>query len=262
MKRLAFVVLLGGCGLYMGGGGDDDICLPTPKNEPAQLLRNPETGACEAVGGGECGPCGPCSEGAGLEPNWASCGSTCEALAENSCLVTAGCRAAYRDFPGADAAPEFIGCWGVAPSGPVQGSCAGLGAQQCSEHDNCSAWYVATDGTNNQNAPRMEFEQCVAEPSGNDPGTCYGPVTCESPSPLCPAGTTAGISNGCYTGFCIPLSQCEPAACETLPTEAACANRSDCTPVYIGMNCTCTPNNGCHCETQTYDRCESLAMPL
>lgn len=99
---------------------------------------------------------------------------------------------------------------------------------------------------------------CV--PSQN-PGGCYGTITCATPSPACPMGTTPGTANGCYTGYCIPVNQCPLPACETLSTEHACVSRGDCTPVYEGTNCTCYPN-GCTCEILTYERCESHLMPL
>ena len=94
----------------------------------------------------------------------------------------------------------------------------------------------------------------------NDPGTC-GPAACATPPPACPMGTVAGVTNGCWSGYCIPQNQCPLAACETLSTEMSCVARGDCTPVYEGTNCTCYPS-GCTCEDLTYERCESLLMPL
>ena len=47
-------------------------------------------------------------------------------------------------------------------------------------------------------------------PDGGGPGNCYGSVTCNSAPPQCPANTTPGVANGCYTGYCIPVSQCGP----------------------------------------------------
>src|SRR5260221_10317224 len=49
---------------------------------------------------------------------------------------------------------------------------------------------------------------CV--PAGHDPGQCYGAVTCDAAPPACPSGTTPGVLNGCYTGYCIPTSACTP----------------------------------------------------
>lgn len=94
-----------------------------------------------------------------------------------------------------------------------------------------------------------------------DPGECGGEVSCITGEPDCPAGTTPGLRDGCWTGYCIPTSSCPAPACETLTTEATCDARSDCMPVYTGTNCTCYPS-GCTCETLTWNRCESVYMPL
>jgi hypothetical protein len=65
---------------------------------------------------------------------------------------------------------------------------------------------------------------CV--PNQQDPGVCYGLVSCTSPAPACPSGTTPGTKNGCYTGYCIPTAACGPSdpgqcngavACDALP---------------------------------------------
>lgn len=90
-----------------------------------------------------------------------------------------------------------------------------------------------------------------------NPGTCYDTVTCSSAPPACPSGTLPGVINGCWSGYCIPTASCEQPACETLPSEAACTARADCTPVYTGTDCTCTMTGGCTCATETYAKCET-----
>jgi hypothetical protein len=62
--------------------------------------------------------------------------------------------------------------------------------------------------------PQTCVVSCV--PDAVDPGDCYQPVTCNSAPPACPAGTTPGVANGCYTGFCIPVDQCthDPGTCD------------------------------------------------
>nr|MBA3818940.1 hypothetical protein [Deltaproteobacteria bacterium] len=155
MRRFAIATLflLAGCDLYFDGG-DDPPCAYGGEKElaPAYEQRNPQTGQCEQFGGGGCDErCGPCpaydTSGASgdqaAQPDWGSCYSQCEALDESSCVVTAGCRAAYTDFPNEDRSPEFRGCWATALSGPVQGGgCVGLDAHACSRHDDCSAYYI------------------------------------------------------------------------------------------------------------------------
>lgn len=98
----------------------------------------------------------------------------------------------------------------------------------------------------------------------NDPGTCDDHVICAAAAPACPMGTVPGVANGCYTGYCIPQHQCPAPTCETLTDEMACLSQPDCTPVYTGGDCTCTPA-GCTCEELTFARCETwfgTPMPL
>jgi hypothetical protein len=71
----------------------------------------------------------------------------------------------------------------------------------------------------------------------------------------------------CAPGYNCNLeqSQCLPAAEETcgeLETEAACAHRSDCTPIYGGTNCSCGQDceckggdPGCVCESFEFFVC-------
>lgn len=394
MRRLCLLLaLLSGCDLYWNGG-DDAPCQFGGADDQAfwegQNLRNPDSGQCEIVGGGGggggCGgSCGPCAyEGDTatppvLDPDWGACFSDCSNLGPDACMAAAGCRATFSSDAN-DALTDFLGCWAVAPSGPVEGGgCVGLDAHACSMHDDCTATYspggflachdepgttggcAATDcapgshceeqcypcdsadgtacpaqcqemcvpDTNGCAAtdcgpgyecalqcevmdPTMRGDSagqcwptCVPTGGGGDPGSCTGPVTCDAvgptcpggttagiangcftgycipladcgphdpgsctgllacamPSPACPAGTTPGIANGCYTGYCIPDSACPLPACETLTTEATCGARGDCTPVYIGTDCTCELGT-CTCTTLTYDRCESTVMAL
>lgn len=134
------VFLIAGCGLSEGGKFCPEVLVS---------LRDPTSGACHNVGA---------CDANGNEipfPDQASCGGSCEALSEADCVAVAGCRAAYIGGSG----NRFLGCWGTAPSGQVHtGACAGLDAQTCSRHDNCSAWYVEpSPGT-------TEFDRCVDEP--------------------------------------------------------------------------------------------------
>ncbi len=220
------MILLTGCGLYTHGGGDD-ICLEgTPGAVPALELRDPSTGVCQAFGGGGgCGTCQPCAAVGTVEPDWAMCGGACEALDETHCLAQAGCHAAYTENPAADQLPQFWQCWGVPPSGPIStGTCTGLDAQACSDHDNCSTLYAKTSGTS--------FEECLPERTAYAPGECAPAVDClivPPGPPACPAGTIAGITPGAspclsssYTGYCIPQADCgqqiDPGTC----ANAAC----------------------------------------
>jgi hypothetical protein len=289
MRRLLPVLLvLAGCNLYFDHNGDD-VCAVLDL-APEQELRNPDTGQCQPFGFGGCdGSCGPCAEAAGADqalPDWGTCNSSCEALDESTCAATAGCRVAYLENPLTDQAPHFMGCWAVAPSGPVQGGgCDALDAQACSRHDDCSALYGSTpDGSIPQT-----FERCQPEAGGNvcdrvdcGPGAhceqqCY---PCDSPAPdgtcdpqcqamcvpdqcsiACPPGSTCvevcDPMTGGNCGTC--HAECQPVggACEALASEGDCVARADCRAVYQGDDCTCYEDGTCECKILTYERCET-----
>jgi hypothetical protein len=46
--------------------------------------------------------------------------------------------------------------------------------------------------------------------------------------------------------------------CDGLFTEAACAARSDCRAIDLGVDCTCTAVS-CRCAAQQFERCEAVA---
>lgn len=239
---LAFVITTG----CIGG---DDSCqyYATGDLAPAYELRDPTTGVCQPFGGGgTCNdPCNPCpATGATdiAQPDWAMCYGSCEGLDESTCKATSACRAVY-------AGDAFYQCWETAPSGPVEGGdCTALGAQECSRHDDCVAHHAA-------GSPIGTFTSCGPEGTTQDPGSCVGAVTCTTPEPACPPNTIAGRRNGCWTGYCIPYAQCDQLpACSTLD-EMDCISRTDCSPTYEGMNCTCTMS-GCTCQTLVFDACK------
>ncbi len=232
--RLAAVVAVlapsVGCTFYFGG--DDDPC-EDGGDRAFWGYRDPNSGECINFGGGG-GSCGgdavpvADAEGAALaQPNWASCPGVCEGLDEASCQAAPGCRAAYVDGcsggTGADCAPtpRFLECWGVAQTGPVQGTCDGLDAQGCSEHDDCLAIYYPAgfDGF----APSLAFGYCAPEPTNG--GGCYSDAECGAgfectadteclPPPGCdPTDPTMGCPAVCY-GRCVPsTSTCDAVDC-------------------------------------------------
>jgi hypothetical protein len=200
---------------------EPSICVPTP-TVPVQLLRDPSTGRCEPSGGGGGGGC----TGGGATPpppppvqhDWGVCGSPCEALDETSCRAADGCRAIFANrFPPNADGIDFVyeACWPTAPSGPVRGGgCAGLDAQECSRHDDC----IAEHESDWSGCP--DFSNC---------------------------DFVAGNFDACVD------ETAPPPACNTLG-EDACVARADCTPLYAGSNCDCTPA-GCTCQTWTFDTC-------
>ncbi len=133
---------------------------------PAQQLRDPSSGQCVSFGGGmPCDPaCGQECPGVGAEPDWATCGGVCDALDEAQCLASTTCHAAYQDDSAAQ--PVFWSCWELPPSGAIEGSCANLDAQTCSEHDDCTSLYTGPVNQPPNFVP--SFESCqpkVAAPA-------------------------------------------------------------------------------------------------
>jgi len=125
--------------------------------------------------------------------------------------------------------------------------------QTCANVD-CGPGYTCSEVcTTDSNGMTSCSPVCVPQ----NPGDCYGPVSCDALPPACPMGTVPGVLDGCWSGYCIPQSQCPLAACGTLTTESACVARMDCMPIYEGTDCTCYPN-GCECQVLTYERCEPL----
>jgi hypothetical protein len=278
MRRLvlAFVVLASGCDLYFTNG--DDECRDYAELSIADnQLRNPQTGECQSFGYPCDSRCGPCPATDLALPDWGSCYSQCEGLAEGACKAEPGCFAAYLEFPTQDRNAEYRGCYQTAPSGPIDGSCANLDSQQCSRHDNCEAHYNANFARKDIAAP-ADFAFCAAEsPTSCSSVGCPPNSTCEQhcdangmcepkcvPVDLCAAIDCApgyecvqvcSESHGGFAGQC--SASCVPnTQCEALTTENACQSRSDCVPVYKGEDCTCYPGY-CECNILTWERCET-----
>jgi hypothetical protein len=94
---------------------------------------------------------------------------------------------------------------------------ADCAAVQCETGSHCEESCVTPVCDPGPNAGVCAPLTCVAEcvPNALDPGDCYGAVACDAAPPACPAGTTPGVANGCWTGYCIPTSQCshDPGTC-------------------------------------------------
>jgi len=292
MNRLVVVPALAllllaptGCDFYFSGGDDEPPPCPGGAIEPdgsgAPLgIRNPSTGQCEYWGGGggwcdeTCGPCPQADEPA-LQPapSWGFCESLCTGLDEDTCRDTEGCRGAYIDTCPADAdcslgaSDVFYECWAVDMTGPIQGGdCYGLDAWECSRHDDCRAIHrnsCRLDDTRDRRDPAClgEFAMCAQEQRAlPDPGQCYGEVYCDALPPACSdPDAIPGRKDGCWTGLCIPTSECEqpPDGPCSLQGENVCIARADCDPIYEGVDCTCDAS-GCTCSDWVFNRCEEV----
>lgn len=219
MRTLALLSMLlalaSGCALvFDDNNGGDDVCLAGA--EPASLpapQRNPDTLTCEAFGGGGCLPqCGPCPaiDLAPL-PTWGFCGSTCESLSADACAKDAGCRVVKNAacVASGTCATDFAGCFPVDQTADPALDCfAATDGFTCSRSGACTAYHRVSAGSD-ATAPRA-FAMCV--PEDRSPGTCHGQVLCTRAAPVCPAQSVPAVSNGCYTGGCIPQDLCEPPA--------------------------------------------------
>jgi len=216
MIRLTVVAILltaaGGCTLDLGGG--DDQCLtPVATGSdalaPLPELLDPATLRCESFGGGGCNPaCGPCPPAEPI-PTWAYCYGECDGLDEWTCRAATACRATYDEacYTGNGACTlvdAYLGCHGTDMTGPVEGSCSGLDAFECSRHNDCIALHTPQCSGDTTDC-WQQFVECL------DDATCYGEVVCLRPAPACDDASIPAVKNGCYTGDCIPLGQCEPA---------------------------------------------------
>ncbi len=231
---LACLLLVTGCDLYFTDGDDD--CVSAPEVSPGTLLRNPDTGQCEAFGsgGGGCDSCGNCIDiDIAPPPDWGSCFAGCESFDETSCVDQPGCRAVYDANSLTDEGPRFLECWAIAPSGPAAGSCEGLDAQQCSRHNNCSAFYDDDNGF-------LEYAGCRPERSQG----CYSDDDC---------GTSAHCSVS--DGECLPPPGCDPGQGCPAVCYGRCISDND-----VCATVDCGPNS--HCEAQCTDSaCGPVCSP-
>lgn len=209
-------------------------CLPPPGCDPSTGMACPPVcyGKCEpiqpACGAVDCGPgyhceeqCYPCDP---TDPN-GTCMSQCDAVCVPDQVF--GCEVV-------DCAPGYHCeelCGGTMCD-PATGACP---------PDTCGA-------------------TCVPD-TVVDPGNCYEGVICALAPPACPVGTTPGVLNGCYTGFCIPESECshDPGtcdglvACDALPPECPVGTvagvRNGCWSGYCIPDSLCTPPATCESIT-------------
>lgn len=203
-----FLSSLSACVLFDDDGGSQcnlAAIAPAP-------VRNPTTLLCEARGSSCPEGCLCAADTADFAPEvtWGSCGSPCEALGEAQCAADPACRVVKRGSCAVSGtcATDFMGCF---PTDTATSSidCAFADAETCSRSNECTAFHEFEVCPFDGECPRP-FAMCLRE--GQDPGRCFDPVLCDAAPPTCPAGTRAGIANGCWTGACIPEAICEPVA--------------------------------------------------
>ncbi len=281
----------GQCGDFYGGGGGgwtcDDTCGPCPATDSAgapQFI--PTWGVCEGMCNGldenTCLATNTC-RGIYTAEGFQECWETdqdvvpttepvdCNGLEAQDCSRYDYCSALHRgscETPGADEAgapafvcapEEFVSCF---PESSDDEGC--YDDSECGQGFSCNSAEICLAPPSNGNGDECPEELCgVPQPCygfcvpTTAPGECDGEITCDQfMEPICPDGTVPGISDGCWTGSCIPLSSCPLSTCAEIQNEAMCVQRDDCNALYEGLDCECTPEN-CDCATWVFDSCES-----
>jgi len=211
-------------------------------------------------------------------------GGGCEGLDAYECSRHDDCVA--RHYPAgscsgseADCAPGYYDPTGVgafescAAEAPANGC---YGNEDCGPNERCNAAEVCLPPPGNGNGdcdpatpdcggnvPTVCYGYCV--PDAPDKGTCTGDVLCDVLPPKCPPDSVPGIRDGCWSGYCIPVNECETqTACGDIANEYMCIARDDCSPIYEGINCTCDGGGlvpTCTCESWQFKSCEADQPP-
>ena len=196
-----------------------------------------------------------------------------------SCTTDADCAAGCFCDNGTCNEAGFCGSNADCPDGfhcDDRSSCVPNG---CDDQNPCPSGQVCDNGTCNTTcicgsdaeAQAMGFGYCDENTStcfpGTDPaGSCAGAVTCNIVAPDCAQGEVPLIKDGCYTGACKAIPQCDAApACSALDNKVDCQARStDCAVVSTGINCTKPDGSACNdgdtdctCESFRFSSCEA-----
>ncbi len=138
----------------------------------------------------------------------------------------------------------------------------------CTEENTCEEGGFCLDASDCAEGFECDYRgSCVPGDEPEPEVSCQGDVFCDVVAPICPAGSTAEIYDGCYTGECMAKEECPdgaPFECSDLNgDEAGCLDNDACGAVYKGVNCTspsgedCTSGSAdCSCESFEYDYCE------
>jgi hypothetical protein len=218
--------------------------------------------------------------GGGTEPGFPCSGETADAA---NAQCAAGC---YCSAEGVCEEAGFCGVDADCPEGYTCDDRSSCVPNTCESNAECGTGNICQDGqcvatctcTNDAEAQAVlgadshcdeNLSTCI--PGADPAGACVGEVTCNERAPNCGEGTVPLILDGCYTGSCRAIAQCEAApVCESMQHLTDCSSRvDDCFVVATGTNCT-TPGGGicnpgdtnCTCENFEFHSCETrLAVP-
>lgn len=209
-----------------------------PDSNPGQCTSSADCASgsyCDTLSG-TCVPSTTCGD-AGSCPPGSQCDSrgTCVPVnCTDSTMCASGC---YCDTTQGD---------------PNYGQCVETG--YCTADNQCPSGYYCDEGRST----------CMPGTDPNQP-SCAGTIssTCTTGEPKCQPDQVPTILNGCWTGQCVAISSCTAApSCDVINTESSCTARTDCAPVYDGINCkkpngtTCqTGDTDCTCEKYVFASC-------
>ncbi|HEY1553794.1 MAG TPA: hypothetical protein VGF94_03115 [Kofleriaceae bacterium] len=266
---IATVGTLAGCDLYFGhdNGGNWSYCGSDGQYQCNGSDCSWVGPTCTDPGSGSGGP-GSMGSGSG-----SGSGSGYECTSNTDCAAGCYCANGTCEEGGfcttnGDCGPGYIcdttrsscepGCG--ADSDCPSGQYCDSGTSQCTASCTCSS---------DADAVAQGFGWCDAgtcAPGADPNGSCAGTVSCGTAQPTCPSGEVPTILNGCWTGNCEAIGSCDTApSCAVINDEADCTARTDCQPVYTGIDCTdssgktCTSGDtGCTCATFQYNSCQAL----
>jgi hypothetical protein len=183
----------------------------------------------------------------------------CPSVPFEECHGQPACDAIPPECPEGHVPQQRGGCWTGAciplelcEQEPQPGSCIGQVVCRALPPD-CAAGSVPGIANGCFDGTCIPLDECGAWPPAY---FCGGDVQCESEPPSCPEGYEPLNDGLCWTDICAPLAMCQPQpVCADLTDEDACLSTSGCTPVYTGVDCTCSPA-GCDCQSWAFDRCQ------
>ena len=174
--------------------------------------------------------------------------------------------------PGSECEFNDLGC-GDPGSGASPPACMGQCVvvvtpppSSCVDDSECGAGYVCQLEPRNPPLPCNTVEcgeigTCVLAPP--QPSQCYEDSDC-------PTGDSCQLEPrvpqlACGSIECSVVGTCvvtPPPSCASLPDQASCQARSDCTAIFGGQGCTCDPaSEVCNCPVITYQSCQAATQP-
>jgi cysteine-rich repeat protein len=141
-------------------------------------------------------------------------------------------------------------------------------SKDCSSTEICGNGVLdVTKGEQCDDGNRVDGDGCNNTCKTSGPISCAGAITCMTAPPACQNNAVPLIQDGCYTGVCKLIAECDaPPACKSLRLEADCTVRADCEAVYNGINCRRPDGSACRageatcvCDSFRFASCETAA---